>query len=271
MSLQRMLPFLLLNILVSAAFVIGIWTFLDRRQTTACTACDTEVALTPLDSLEADVSVGQGPELVLPTDNQGAVAEVVQPTAVPAGPTVHTVVAGEVLSAIAAQYDVSMQEIVDENALADVNSIFVGQQLVIPDDEAVAAPVADPAAAANAIEEISPQPVPTAEVIVGASTFEISSVSGAGDISAEQLLLVNVGPNTAFLQGWTISNDAGNTFTFGDVALFGNGAGITIHTGPGDNTPTDIYWNITNAAWQSGQVLVLRDADGNIQAQITVP
>lgn len=50
----------------------------------------------------------------------------------PSGPITHTVQPGEMLSAIAAQYGVSMWAIVEANNLTNINLIWVGQQLVIP-------------------------------------------------------------------------------------------------------------------------------------------
>jgi hypothetical protein len=57
------------------------------------------------------------------------------PTGTPIGaptPTVHVVQSGENLTFIAGQYGVTVQAIVQANQLADANSIFVGQRLVIP-------------------------------------------------------------------------------------------------------------------------------------------
>ena len=45
---------------------------------------------------------------------------------------VHVVAAGDTLFAIAQQYDVTVQAIVDANRLADPDQIAVGQELVIP-------------------------------------------------------------------------------------------------------------------------------------------
>ena len=261
-----MLPFILLNILVSAVTVIGVWTFLDRRQPASCTQCGgAEVALSPLDGITADAGATQ-PELTLLDEAATPTITPVAPAPTePVGPQVHIVAAGEALGGIAVQYDVSIDEIVAENGLQDANSIFVGQQLVIPSDDV---PIAsDPAA----VEEAAVEPLPTAEVVAGNSTFEISSVSGVGDISAEQILIVNTGAETAFLNGWTLSNDAGSTYTFSDIVLFGDGAGITVHSGIGENTPSDLFWGNSAPAWASGNVIVLRNAEGNLQAEFKVP
>lgn len=261
MSLQRMLPFILINILVSALTVVAIWTFLERRQPAVCSGCET-VAITPIEGVSSDVQIEQ-PEVSLVEPTQVVVEQPVVVEEVPQGPPVHVVAPGEVLSVISAEYDVGILDIVEANGLADVNSIFVGQELIIPVESAV--PVATLAPAAT------PIPEPTVGVLIGASSFEIGSVTGVGDVSAEQVLVVNVGSAAVELEGWTLSNDAGSMYTFGETLLFGDGAGIIVHTGSGDNSPTDLYWGSGAASWASGQVIVLRDAAGNLQAEFAVP
>jgi len=57
-------------------------------------------------------------------------------TASPAGAdTVYTVVAGDTLSGIAADHGVSLGDLIDANDLSDADTIYIGQQLVIPVDE----------------------------------------------------------------------------------------------------------------------------------------
>lgn len=60
-----------------------------------------------------------------PTDATGA-----EPT--PAGPVIHTVVAGDTLGSLATQYDVTIEDIAAANELSDIHSLDVGQQLLIP-------------------------------------------------------------------------------------------------------------------------------------------
>lgn len=55
-------------------------------------------------------------------------------TPVPPEPTYHTVRPGDTVWAIAAQYGVSVEDLVAANQLSDADSLKPGQQLIIPDD-----------------------------------------------------------------------------------------------------------------------------------------
>ena len=50
----------------------------------------------------------------------------------PTGDIEYTVRAGDTLTAIAARYDTTTQAVLDKNGLANPNTIYVGQKLVIP-------------------------------------------------------------------------------------------------------------------------------------------
>ena len=80
---------------------------------------------------------GAGPTVVLRLDsgdgaldtNEPSAGETPGPTPTP---TVHVVEQGEALSLIAERYGVSIQAILQANHLDDPDSIFAGQQLLIP-------------------------------------------------------------------------------------------------------------------------------------------
>ncbi len=258
-----MLPYLLLNIIVSAVTVIIIWTVFERRQP-AVTVDDSALLVNSADFDDDSNAISSQPTQAVAT----AVPIDIAPTAtpLPEGPLIHIVSAGETLGIIAEQYGVTVEEIVANNQLADANSIFQGQELTISDENQGSEAVAEEEA-----EVATATPLPTIAVQIGDTTFDISSISGVGDISAEQVLLVNIGANTVLLSGWTLSNDQGNTYTFEDVTLFGNGAGVTLHSGQGEKSPTDLYWGRESAAWSAGQILILRDDQGNLQTEKVVP
>jgi LysM repeat protein len=74
------------------------------------------------------------PTAVPPTAAPTAAPTAVPPTAAPSGPRTYTVQPGDTLRSIAAQFNVSVQAIIDANNLtpAQADSLRVGQELVIP-------------------------------------------------------------------------------------------------------------------------------------------
>ena len=46
---------------------------------------------------------------------------------------------------------------------------------------------------------------------------------------------------------------------------------MTVHTGKGANTPTDLYWGQAEPRWASGKVAYLRDPSGKLIATYQVP
>jgi LysM repeat protein len=65
------------------------------------------------------------------TPRPTATPETISPTATPE-PTIHIVESGDTLGAIAAQYGVTVEAIVEANDIEDPNTLRVGQELIIP-------------------------------------------------------------------------------------------------------------------------------------------
>ncbi|MCS6774323.1 MAG: lamin tail domain-containing protein, partial [Thermoflexales bacterium] len=102
-------------------------------------------------------------------------------------------------------------------------------------------------------------PVPAAQLTLPApSTPEsphrsevkvrISKVIYPGQRTREAVVLVNEGDAPVDLTGWTLSNPRGQTYTFGAVILMRNGF-INVYTTRGADSPTDLFWNLDQAAW----------------------
>ena len=149
MSFRRMVPFLLLNILVSATVVLGILYWWDGRDQPVETETMVLVTVTPT-GVPPTVAVEQQPG-----QSQEAVPEA--ETAVEEGPTVHVVAAGETLGTISQRYDVTVEDIMAANGLDNANFLSVGQELIIPIGglpEATAVPTETPA------PDTIPTPIP---------------------------------------------------------------------------------------------------------------
>jgi LysM repeat protein len=189
----------------------------------------------------------------------------------PSGPFVYTVQEGDTLTAIAQTYGVSVEEIVAANNLADPNALQIGQTLIIPN-------VTPPTPTPSPPVEVSPGPSPTSAppptllptvTPSGPPLIEVAQVLGSGDLAAEVVIVRNRG-GIASLERWTLSDAQGNTFTFPAITLFTD-AEVRLHSTEGDNTPKDLYWGRTTPAWTGGELIALRDAEGNTVDTYIVP
>lgn len=275
MSLRRMLPFLLLNVVVSAAVILGILYLWERRAPEAAPP-----SLTPLAPLaDGGAAVVASPEIAgaggtppaaaVPTGQAAAEA-----TAEPAGdgPTVHVVEAGDTLGRISQLYEVPLEDIVAANGIANINALSIGQELIIPIG-GLATPTLEATVAPT--EAVPPTPRPTEPLPSGTAVAEITEVIGVGDLAAEAIRLTNSGARPLALRGWHIADEDGNVFTFSDVTLFGSSAAgspsILIHTEEGQNGPSDLFWGQETAVWESGETVTLFDAEDTVQATYEIP
>lgn len=90
---------------------------------------------------------------------------------------------------------------------------------------------------------------------------EIVEVISPGDLLSEAVVLRNTGKNIN-LTGWTITNLAGDVYTFPERNLFNNGE-LTLFTRRGQDSPVTLYMGRDRALW--GEVAILKDADGVVQ------
>ena len=197
------------------------------------------------------------------------------------GPLLYTVQEGDTLGAIAQAYDVSVEDLVAANDLANPDMLGVGQSLIIPVEPMATSTIS---LAPSAVVDAPPEPSPT-EVPSPAGTsspaalptltpsapplIEIGQVLGSGDLAVERVVVRNRG-GRGDLEGWTLSDAAGNTFTFPALTLFA-GADVYIHSAEGVSSPTDLYWNRVNPAWDGGELITLRDAAGDVVDTYVVP
>lgn len=98
----------------------------------------------------------------------------------------------------------------------------------------------------------------------------IDSVIGAGDLATERLQIRHVGDQEISLLNWQIQDENGNTFTFPALTMFSGGA-VTIFTREGVNSVVELYWGKAQPVWTSGELAMLIDPNGNVQATYTVP
>jgi hypothetical protein len=81
--------------------------------------------------------------------------------------------------------------------------------------------------------------------------------------------VTNDGDAAADLSGYTLlygtDDQREQTYTFDEGFTLGAGESVTVHTGEGTDTETDVYLGSGNAVLnnEESETLVLRDADGD--------
>ena len=71
--------------------------------------------------------------------------------------------------------------------------------------------------------------------------------------------------NTLDISGFKLKNDAGETFTFPAGFSIAAAQNVRVHTGPGSNSRSDLYWNRTSGVWKnSGDCAYLMRASGSV-------
>lgn len=87
------------------------------------------------------------------------------------------------------------------------------------------------------------------------------------DPNAEYVVVRNTGDGAVDLTGWGIKDEsASHRFAFPDGFSLAAGAAVTVHTGCGADTGTDLFWcNEGSAVWNNdGDTAFLLDPSGNV-------
>lgn len=185
-------------------------------------------------------------------------------TALPTDCIVHTVSPGETLTFIAQRRGVELDLLYDINDLteADALSLQPGDKLIIPWANCVAA-----------LHDMREGSGGSSSAPVATETpaqLTIVAVRDAGNLELEAVVIRNRGATSVDLEGWTLADGAGNEFVFGSQRLFA-GAEMRVSTRAGADQPTQLFWGLTGAIWQSGAQVRLSGPGGAPLFTYTVP
>jgi hypothetical protein len=87
------------------------------------------------------------------------------------------------------------------------------------------------------------------------------------NLNGEWVEIANQGSLPQNLAGWTLSDQDNHTYTFKDFTLAAE-ALVKVHTGIGEDTAEDLYWNMKIPVWNNdGDQATLKDASGNAVAR----
>lgn len=82
------------------------------------------------------------------------------------------------------------------------------------------------------------------------------------NLNDEYVIFENSGSSSLNMTGWTVQDEANNFYIFSTFFL-GNGHSITLYSGSGADTLTEVYWDSSKPIWNNdGDSLYLRDAEG---------
>ncbi len=258
MSFRQMLPFLFLNVIISALVVLSILFWWNNRGEGNAASAEPTTALAegelPTPNIAAPPSGTVPVEAAAETSDQE--------------PVIHIVQSGETLNIISQRYDVSVDDIMLVNGMDNPNFIAVGQSLTIP-----VGGIPEPTAAPTETTVALPSPIPTepGEAAGGGGQISVAAVIDPGVLATEAVELLNNSAQQQSLAGWKIRDEDSNVYTFGSVSIFGEGAGIRLFTRAGEDTFSDLHWGMEEPVWRSGETLTLWDAGEQVIATFVVP
>jgi len=92
----------------------------------------------------------------------------------------------------------------------------------------------------------------------------IHETHGLGDdVEDEYVTFRNAGDDTLNLSGWVVKNEDGQRFVFPDGFTLDSGQNVTVHSGSGLDTETEVYWGATSVVWgDDGDTITVRTAEG---------
>jgi len=266
MNRGQLIFLVLVNAMVSLVIALAVvWAFEARRPDLE----ELAAINTPRPTAILAVSAAQATATVGPVATQsGEIVATETPT--PDLPNesaeeVYVVQPGDTMLVIATRYNVSVDDILKANNLSDPNFVFAGQRLVVPAQGSGPGSQGTPSVESGIVISDTP----TVEAVP--QGVRISAITGAGDVTNEQVILVNESDTPYSLQGWQLQRGDGTAYAFrSDVPLFPGGS-IRVHTAAGTDTSIDFYWGQSAAVWQAGTEAKLVTSDGDTVTSFAVP
>ncbi|WP_458209254.1 lamin tail domain-containing protein [Haladaptatus sp. NG-SE-30] len=108
----------------------------------------------------------------------------------------------------------------------------------------------------------------------GTGSLAISEIHGdasgtdSDNLNDEYVVFENTDSGDLDLTGWTVEDEAGYTYQFPNGFTLTPGATVTLHTGSGTDTDSDLYWNRGSAVWNNdGDTCYVYDDAGALIAK----
>jgi micrococcal nuclease len=85
------------------------------------------------------------------------------------------------------------------------------------------------------------------------------------NLNEEFIVFRNEGNDPLDLTGWIVEDEADHTYQFPTGFTLSAGAEVTLHTGSGSDTASELYWGSGRAIWNNGgDTIVVVDDDGSV-------
>jgi competence protein ComEC len=102
-----------------------------------------------------------------------------------------------------------------------------------------------------------------------ALVIDTINADAAGDdrtnLNDEYVVFRNSGDAPLDLSGWTVTDEAGKTYTIPEGFTLAAEATVTLHTGSGTDTEADLYWGAGSPVWNNdGDTVTVRTDNGTI-------
>ncbi|PHQ44997.1 competence protein [Halorubrum sp. C3] len=102
-----------------------------------------------------------------------------------------------------------------------------------------------------------------------AAALEVATINAdaEGDdgenLNDEYVVFENTGDEAVDLSGWTVEDEAAHSYEFPQGFTLDVGATVTLRTGSGTDTDTELYWESGTPIWNNaGDTVILSNADG---------
>ncbi len=90
-----------------------------------------------------------------------------------------------------------------------------------------------------------------------------------GDYQTEAVEIRRESETDLVLTGWKLRDENGHEYTFPNLTLE-NGA-IRIYTRSGSDSVIELFWGLSEAIWQPGEMVSLVDSQGTLRASYQIP
>ena len=134
------------------------------------------------------------------------------------------------------------------------------EQSETPTSDADDATEADDAAEPDTAMSESSRAVETGVFILD----EIHEDRGLGDDAEDEYVTFrNTGDEALNLSDWVVENEDGKRFVFPNGFIHESGQIVTVHSGQGSDTESDLHWGAAGGVWDDdGDTITVRVADG---------